>query len=479
MMNAENLITFGYRRNNTAGKTNSLQQVKLLNATGNIAEAYKNINDGRNTSRDNDLTIDYQCNSKKNDARQLVLSCRWSNSLNHSNSYFVLQPIINYNGRASATTDKDKYREHTFQADYTQPIKKHLLETGISAIYRRSNSDYFYKDKDSASGAFVFDSSQSNNFNYEEDIYAGYLSLSLRMNKWGIRAGSRLELAKVNAHFTSSRTAARQEYLNLVPNVILSRQLKGIQMLKISYSHRLQRPHLFYLNPYVDLTDPRNISYGNPRLQPAVAHVFELAFNTFVKSFSINVTAFHRFINNSIQQFTTLGADTIARTTYGNVGKSKNSGLSLSSSITMFKKLNINMNGGINNMHFTNTIGGKLQTRKGITCNVSALLNVRLKNWRMGGNMNYNAANVQVQGRGSSFFSNSLNFNRYFFTNKINIGLLVNNPFRKYQHSFNEIDDPAFFQFRESFNVLRRYNMSLNYRFSKVKDNGNGQQMKP
>jgi hypothetical protein len=91
----------------------------------------------------------------------------------------------------------------------------------------------------------------------------------------------------------------------------------------------------------------------------------------------------------------------------------------------------------------------------------------------MGGNMNYNAANVQVQGRGSSFFSNSLNFNRYFFTNKINIGVLVNNPFRKYQHSFNEIDDPAFFQFRESFDVLRRYNMSLNYRFSKVKDNGN------
>jgi len=76
------------------------------------------------------------------------------------------------------------------------------------------------------------------------------------MNKWGLKTGGRLELAKVDAHFISSGTAAKQEYGNLMPNATLYRQLKGISMIKLAYSQRLQRPGLFNLNPYLNLTDP-------------------------------------------------------------------------------------------------------------------------------------------------------------------------------------------------------------------------------
>ena len=470
MMNARNLLTCNYGRNNTNEKANSLQQAKLLNASDEIAEAYQNIHDGIYKSRNDDFTFDYQHNFKNED-QQFLLSCRWSNSINESNSDFVLEPLINYNERQSISNDKDEFREGSIQADYVQPIKKHSLEMGVSAIFRQSNSDYFYKDRDPLADAFVLDSSQSNNFNYEENMYAGYLSLNLRKNKWGLRTGARLELAKVDAHFISSGTNAIQQYLNLIPNVILLRQLKGVSTIKLAYSQRLQRPGLSNLNPYLTLTGPRNISYGNPGLQPALAHVFELTFNAFVKRFSINISAFHQFVNNSIQPFTILGNDTIARTTYGNIGKSQISCLSVSGNIMLFKKLSININSAFNYMLYRSTIGNNFQTSEGLTYNVSGLLNLRLKNWRMGANMSYNAPNILAQGRAASFISGSGTINRYLFKNKVNIGLMVNNPFHKYRHSFNEINDPVFYQLRETFNALRRYNLAINYRFSKVQSN--------
>ncbi len=48
------------------------------------------------------------------------------------------------------------------------------------------------------------------------------------------------------------------------------------------------------------------------------------------------------------------------------------------------------------------------------------------------------------------------------------MAISVSNPFRAYRRSFTEINDPAFYLFRESYSVMRRYHVSFNYRFGKV-----------
>ena len=467
--NEQNTITANYSRNSSKGSSENSQLAALFDSARNPKERYRRLNTGANNSLGNDFSFDYQHNAKKNAAQQLTLSYIYSQSESNSSSDFRLIPLLNYKNQSSTTNNKDVLKEQTIKADYAHPIKEHVLELGASTIKRRSSSNYFYKTLDTTSGAFVLDTAQSNSFTYQEAIHSGYASFHLRMHLWGLQAGARLERAKLDAQFLSSGTLAKQTYINLVPTFTLSRRLKGVTSLKLSYTQRIQRHDLYYLDPYVDLADPYNISYGNPSLQPALAHVFALAYTTLIQKTSISVNTLHQFTNNSIQQFTTLGADTVASTTFGNIGRNRNTSFSLGINTALFKMVNINLNSNANYQEYHSTINGKPRNNKGLTYGFSGGFHLRLKTWRIGSNLSYNAPNILAQGRTAGYTSNSATLNKYFLkNNKANIGLSVTSLFQEHRRTFTEIDDPAFYLRRESISVIRRYNLALNYRFAKV-----------
>jgi hypothetical protein len=463
------LLTLSYGRNKSKGGNNYLQQADLLNADGSITQAYNNINAGNNKSSGEDFAIEYEHNFKKNEAQQLAFSYRSNKNTINNNTSFALQPVVNYYHRSSTTSNNDGSKEQSFQANFMLPIKKNTLEIGTDIIQRENSSDYFYTNLDTVSNAFILDTAQSNNYHHQETIYAAYSSLNLKNKKWGLRLGARMEKAKVDARFVSSGTRTVQKYMNLLPNIILSRQLEGLSTLKFAYTNRIHRPDLNYLDPYIDLTDPYNISFGNPNLQPALGHIFNLSYNAFIKKVFLSVTAGHQFINNSIQQFTVLSNDSISRTTFGNIGQNKNFSLSIAGNTTLFKKLNINISGMANYTQYTSTISRKAQLAEGLTYNISGALNLRQKNWRASFNMSYNAPNILVQGRTASYIANSLAINKFFLKDKsINIGLSINNLFQQYRRSFTEISNPTFYQLQQSKTIIRRFNLSFNYRFTKV-----------
>ncbi len=468
-LNSQNLITAGFSKNTSNGTSDYIQQIVLFNGAREPAEAYHYLNAGKNTQTGHDVNLDFQHSSKKNDAQLLTLSYKWSRSTDGNTSGFILQPVVNYKERQSLAQNEDQSNEQGVKADYVQPVKKHSLELGASAVYRDNHSRYFYNNKDSVTGNFVPDTIQSNQFDYKENIYSVYASFDLKMSKWGLRTGVRLEKARINAHFISSGTMAMQNYSNLIPTITLSRRLEEASRINLSYTQRIDRPNLYYLDPYVDRTDPWNISYGNPHLRPAVAHVFHLSYNVFKRLSSLTITVSHYFINNAIQQFTILGSDTVARTTFSNTGSSRNFSLSLGCNTTLFKKLSLNLNGATNSVKYVTHINGKPFTTKGLTFQVSASAGLRLKNWRVGSSVSYNAPNLFLQGRTASYVSNSIMLNKYFFkNNRANIGLSVSSPFCGYRHSFTEINNPTFQQLRESNTLVRRFTVSLSYRFTKV-----------
>jgi ferric enterobactin receptor len=122
-----------------------------------------------------------------------------------------------------------------------------------------------------------------------------------------------------------------------------------------------------------------------------------------------------------------------------------------------------------NYVHYTNIVNGKPQTNEGITYNVSSSINLRIKGWSVSSNISYNGSNVLVQGRTGGYISNTIAAHKHFFkNNKANVGLSITSPFREHQRSFTEINDPAFYQLQESLSVVRRFNLSLTYIFTKV-----------
>lgn len=468
-LNPFNLITASYSSYSSSGLSSYLQQAHLLDASNTLTQAYNISNEGSNESTGNDLAIEFEHDFRKNEAQQFILSYRRSKSKANSKTNLLLYPIVNFKDRESITNNDDRFNEHSVQTDLRLAIKQHSLELGASFITRDNSSDYSYLDKNTGTNVFVIDTSQSNNYNYQEAIFATYSTLNLNAKKWGIRAGVRMENASVKARFITSRTSTKQQYFNLLPSIIITRQLKGLSMLKLSYAQRIQRPDLFYLDPYINVSDPYNISYGNPNLQPALGHVFNLTYNAILKKVFININAAHQFTTNSIQQITVLYHDSISHTTFGNIGKNKSYNLSINGNTVLFRKLNINIGVSSNYMQYMSRIMEKMQLNEGLIYSISGSFNIRQKNWRAGINMSYSSPNILVQGRTASFIANSVAINRSFLKDKrMNVGLSVSNPFQQYRRSYTEISGLSFYQLQQSISVIRRFSLSFIYRFAKV-----------
>ena len=88
----------------------------------------------------------------------------------------------------------------------------------------------------------------------------------------------------------------------------------------MAYSRRITRPYIDYLNPFVDRSDPKNLVYGNPALNPELTDSYELSFNTNGKAGSLNIAASMRRTDNAIESVR-FGPDTagVTRQTYANV----------------------------------------------------------------------------------------------------------------------------------------------------------------
>jgi hypothetical protein len=469
ILSKQDFLTAAYVHNKSKGSSYFIQQSELLKTNGEIMEAYQHLNLTDNSSSGTDLNLDYQHNFKRNTEHLLTIAYKVSHSDAVAMTNFSLIPLLNYKEKIARTTNGDGIRERTVQVDYIHPIKKQTLELGVKSIFRRNSSDYYNENLDSVVRIFILDSSQSNTYDYQEHINAAYVALNLNAGNWGIKAGARLEETKVEASFKTSGTAALQDYNNIIPSFNLYRRLKGTSMVKLSYTQRIERPGLYYLDPYVDATDPRNISYGNPGLRPANTHVFSLTYNASIKRSYLRFDITHYFTNNSIQQITVLGTDTIARTSFGNTGRNKTTSFSLNGNINLSKKSSVILNSTTNFLTYSGSINGELRNRDGCVYNLSGTFTYHAKGWRLNSTIGYSSAAISLQGKaGGNTWSNA-SVNRVFLkNNKASIGLSVKSLFQKNRTSFNETSDPAFYQMRQTYVPVRYYTISLNFNFGKV-----------
>ena len=466
------LLTASGSFNGGKGDNSFDQRVKLINSTGSVVEAYKNVNMSNNNFKGNDFDFDYQRSFKKNTERLFTLSYKLTTNDNSSNSLSKIDPLINYKAKENLIDDAEVFSEHTVQAYYVHPFKNQLLELGVKSIWRFNNSNYSYTNRLPGSTLYLRDSALSNDFNYDQNISAAYFSVTLKKDKWGLKAGARMEETKTRADFRTSGTHANLTYFNVIPNLTLSRKLTRVSMIRMSYSQRIERPSLYYLNPFVEISDPRNIYFGNPNLKPATSHVFNVGYSSFIKGISVNSSLFHHYTRNSILYYTTLGNDTIARSTYDNIGSNQTSGFSISTNITIRKNLSININNTNSYLKFTSNINGMPGSSHGFMSAILLYTSYRFnKGWRSSASFNYNTTSVLLQGTQAGYISNTIAVSKEFLKEKkASATLSLNNPFQNRRNLYTELDDPLFYQLRNSYTVVRKITVSFNYRFGRLQD---------
>lgn len=294
-----NLVTasFGgyFQKNNRHGNATT----NYLNPNGDIFshydESYHDIHDNRNfwsgrldfehRSRleDEKLTLSYMFNlSNCDDEMETTYS-------DIQNAQFDYSGIHQYN--------HERFIEHTIQLDYIRPLwAGQKLQTGTKFIGRDNDSEdeqIFYGEPSSTTdGSFSHKS-------YISALYADYI---WKKGNWSARAGLRYEHSYMKGHYPDGKGPDFSQHLNdWVPQASVKYQIAPLKSLKLSYNTSINRPGIYYLDPYVKTT-PTTVEFGNANLGSTRNQSVSLAYMQIGQRLTFQVTPQYKFYNNGIDQ---------------------------------------------------------------------------------------------------------------------------------------------------------------------------------
>ena len=290
-------------------------------------------------------SLDYQRFFNQDHTKSLALTYQLNYSpakTEMTNNFNVVSDYIDLTDRYS--DNKNNTTSHTFQVDYSTPIGKgQTLSLGGKLQLHDATADSKYYLKG------VYDPTSSSDYEYKNSILAGYGEYAGNFNKLGVKAGLRYEYTwqDVEYHLGNGEDF-KKTYGNLVPTASLQYTLSQGSNLGLTYNMRISRPGISYLNPYVDKSNPIALTYGNPELDVEKSHNFSLVYNLFTPKLMVNLNLHHNFMDNAIAQYSFYDSDNLLNTTYGNVVKSHQTGLSGYVNYLATKNTRLFFNGGLN-----------------------------------------------------------------------------------------------------------------------------------
>ncbi|MES2265195.1 MAG: TonB-dependent receptor [Bacteroidota bacterium] len=461
-----NLITGTFNFYNNTNNNGNNQYTVQRNNLDDITQAYNIMGDGYGKYRGNDMGLNYQLGFKKNKEQLLTASFKYSDNRNQQFNDVKADQTINYNVPNYRQYNKAGSKEYTTQLDYIQPLKVITIEAGGKMIARNSFSN-FYTDTVDVNNQYITDNSRGNDFSYHQDVYSLYNSYQLKFTKWTFKGGARIEHTGIDADFASTGSVLKQSFTNVVPSISIQRSLKNSSV-TFGFTQRIQRPVIYQLNPFVNQSNPKFITVGNPELKPAVNNNFELGYSNFAKG-SININASYSFANNTIQNLVKVDENEVTTTTFGNVGKNKNLGVSVSVNYPITAKLNFNFNSQITQVWLNGTFNGEFYTSSGLQGYAFTNASYKFDNgYRIGISGGFSSRDVMLQGKDNYWISSGANVSKELFNKKATISLYANNPFKKFIRLDFPTRTPDIQTTAYSFNYYRSINISFNYKFGKL-----------
>jgi hypothetical protein len=255
----------------------------------------------------------------------------------------------------------------------------------------------------------------------------------------------------------------------IVPSFNVSKKLKGGNMVKASYNRRIQRPSIRFLNPNIQVSNPLNVTIGNPNLNPEYTNNYELGYSTFVKGTTLNFSGFVRNTNDAIQNVRDVigndqsDADTI-RTRYQNIGSENAYGLSMFANVTI-GKLSLNGGGEVYYASLSNNNDYWLYkaSNEGWVASGRVFGSYNLdKGWALQFFSFMRGRRVDLQGTQGGFYMYSLAIRKEFNEKRGSIGIGAENFLQKSIKIRNNTESPIINQ--NSLNVMN--NMSFRVNFS-------------
>ncbi|MFP4366934.1 MAG: TonB-dependent receptor domain-containing protein [Bacteroidales bacterium] len=236
----------------------------------------------------------------------------------------------------------------TLQADYIHPFNdKSRFEAGVKSIFRDVEDDFNFYDVDRATGEHITNTDYTNYFLYNEAIYAFYGIYAHSFNSLQLQAGLRAEQHTYEAEQRVTGQHSERSIPNIFPSAHIRYFVDQKSSLFISYSQRINRPGISMLNPFVNYSDPMNISFGNQDLRPEYIDSWEIGYQYSQNRKSFNTAVFYRDTEDMISREMTMfgGANPQTSTTFQNLMRGVSYGVEMVVNYPLFQWWRMNASG--------------------------------------------------------------------------------------------------------------------------------------
>ena len=445
------LITGSFSLSKFTSKRDALNTAfSTVPATGQRLYGYRSPSHSKESWDDYSASLDYQRSFSVKD-RLLTLSYRLESSPSTSDSRYL------YTDREAADdwqTFIDRMRdqrmdgdentmEHTFQIDYTTPFAKHhTWEAGVKYILRRNKSDNDRYNLGTGDKDETYDSDNSSHYRHHNDILAAYTGYGLTLDKWSARLGLRYEHTLQKVEYLLGRgTNFHKNFDDLVPSARLGYKFSDATNLSLGYKMRINRPGIWYLNPYLDDRIPDAISQGNPNLDTEKSHAVDLQFSSYNSKLTYTLTGTYRFVNNSIESVDRLvndrdieglpnptGKDVIY-SSYANIGHIQYAGLMAYANWTPITNTRITLNGSVGYSHMSD---GQSLRNHGWCTNIDASLQQTFaKTWIFNASYYVQTPQPTLQGKDARYQWYNFSLSKSFMDKRLTLTAYIINPFGK------------------------------------------------
>lgn len=232
------------------------------------------------------------------------------------------------------TTDSQQNIQiFTGQIDYSTPIGTSSFESGLklSSIDSESSIDYFNFTGSSP----TVDNSLSDDFIYDEKVYAAYASWVKSWEKWSLKLGARGELTEAQGTSLTLNSTSNQDFFKVFPSLYLLHSPSEKHSFAIDYGRRVERPRYNDLNPFRNFNNENDFEEGNLGLRPYFSDNFNFNY-TFNSEFFTDI--YYRDNGNTISYLVFQDNDNLTlRELKQNVLASKSYGLDFTLSKSILK----------------------------------------------------------------------------------------------------------------------------------------------
>ena len=450
---------------------------------------YSNFDRSRNSWSSIDGGIDYQRSFPVKD-RLLTLSYKINSNPSSNDDEYVYQDmdgVATWQDYLRLLKDQRHEQdgnslEQTFQIDYTTPFAKiHTLEAGLKYVMRdnHSNDDRYIREALSTAD-YVYDETNSSHYKHTNDIFAGYLGYGVKWKLLSGRLGLRYEHTLQDVKYRLGRGEDfRKNFDDLVPSASFGVRVSDYVNFSLAYNMRIYRPGIWYLNPYIDDSNPTSISQGNSDLVSEKKHQITLGFNLNTSKLSLNMKAATAFVNNSIEGVTSLVDDRtieglshptgkqVIYTTYENIGKVKASALSAYVSWNIFSKTRVYSN--LYGLYSDYSNGQNMRNHGWFGYTFTGIEQTLPKDWFISVDYFGRTKSVSLQGKGSSYSDYGITVKKSFLNKRLNVSVYAGSLFNKYTRQDDLTESTNFRQSSWSKTCSRRFYFSVTYRFGSLK----------